>query len=208
MIRSKRLLHGLLIILPLTLSGCSYLGFETPTSVGPSADSTGQSGRDRQEYQRQSTQASGEEQGAQSRPVAVRDKNLSRSHCPDQQVAKLIVNHDFNTARFLLEEDLDRLSSVPARRCVLLSFALLYALPESSYNNTEKAREYQLKAQKVKGLERATMDVQLLNKSISSLLFLQERTSNLESDAEQLRIELEKKAALIERLKKLTLGGD
>ncbi len=202
LIRSRKTLLGLLILLSLSLGACSYLGFESPSSVGSEHSAQGGS------ESRPSVGSKNKGSKAATKQKPVRDQNVNRSYCPDPQVAKLLVDHDFDTARFLLEEDLDRLSSTRAKRCVLLSFALLYALPESTYNNIEKAREYQFRAQNEGGLERAAMDVQLFNKSISSLLFTQERNELLSSDAEQLRLEIEKKEELIDRLKKLTLGDD
>lgn len=197
--RTKGLLLGLLLLTPLVLASCSYLGFESPTSTG-----TYRPLDDTPYVVLYESDASITEKDS---TISVSEKNR-HGHCPDRQVAKLLLGHDFDGAKFLLEEDLDRLSSVHARRCVLLSFAMLYAMPESTVHNLEKARAYQLKAQQVGGLEQAAMDVQFFNKSISSLLFTQQRNESLETDTEQLRLQLEKKDALIDRLKKLTLGED
>lgn len=127
--------------------------------------------------------------------------------CPDIETTRLILAGEFMQAKQLLNEDLDRSKNDLERSCLLSSMGLLAALPESEYFDVERAQDFQSLARVNGVVQRGGAQLQLLDRTLAGLIALQLKTTNADDEIQRLQMELDKKEATLQKLKKLTLGS-
>lgn len=127
--------------------------------------------------------------------------------CPDTAAAALIVDGEFEQAKALLAEDMKHVSRGQDKACVLLSLALLNAMPESPFLDFARAQEFRVLARELK-LNNAHPRLKILDGTVESLIDLQLKLEQQAKEGVRLQQELAKKEQAIERLKLLTLGGE
>lgn len=171
-----------IIVGALLLGSCSFTGYPAPQEPAPRSPSKA------------------------PLPAPAPAPTVKRNDCPETETARLILAGQYQQAKFLLDEDLDRATDELIRSCILTTMGWLSVLPESEYFNIERAQDFQSLARVNGAVRRGGLQLRMLDRALTTLIASHLRTEREQQASKLLQQELKKKDAALERLKRLTLG--